>query len=347
MLSIGAAALAVVMFAQASPAYTGEIDHFAPSNLYPHSVFKRRIPANPRLHPRSKEIVARFLAGGAGYTDLRNDAAGGDWNYPIYVGRASDPAYLVKCTKPWGTCNVQNAFVHIPSYARTERGDDGHLDVVDLATGYEYNFWQAGNADGTPRINGKTLSISWGGRTRLGGSGLEAEGNHAGYAASAMTLYPAEILAGRIDHALGVDVRCADEPTVFPAILHATDGACNAPDSPYYGMLIQLDMSDAEIDALNTSPYDKVIKKALAHYGAYVYDVGAENSFSILSYLTYATRGRPDPWLNVILPDMRKYGVAQGGGDRWQLGPMFGGLGIDWANRLRIIAPCEVAQNCS
>ena len=347
MVSVAGSILAAVFVAQTILAPLSATDRLAPSNLYPNSVFARPIPANPPLHPRSSAIVARLLSASAGYTDVRNDAAGGDWNYPIYVGTANDPAYTVKCTKPWGKCNVQNTTVHIPAYAKTERGEDGHLDVVDLATGYEYNFWQAGDRSGNPNISGGALLISWGGRTKLGGSALAAEGNHAGYAASAIALYPAEILAGHIDHALGLDVRCADEPTVFPAILHATDGPCNAADSPYYGMLIQLNMSDAEIDALNTSRYDKVIKKALAHYGAYVYDVGADNSFLMLSYLSYTTQGLADPWIGTILPDMRKYGVAQGGGDRWQLGPMFGGLGIfDWTSKLRIIAPCVAAKNC-
>ena len=347
MLSLAGPVLATLLAAQPIAASPSALDRFAPSNLYPNSVFKRAIPANPPLHPQSNAIVARFLAASAGYTDLRNDAAGGDWNYPIYVSSKNDPAYTVKCTMPWGRCNVQDTIVHVPVYARTERGDDGHLDIVDLATGYEYNFWQAGGADGTPRITNNTLSISWGGRTRIGGTGLSAEGNHAGFAASAIALYPAELLAGHIDHALGIDVPCADEPSVFPALLHLTDGPCNAANSPYYGMLIQLNMSDAEIDALNTSRYDKVIKKALAHYGAYVYDVGAPNSFLVLSYLTYTTQGLPDPWFATILPDMSRYGVAQGNGDRRQLGPMFGGLGIfDWTSKFRIIAPCVPARTC-
>jgi hypothetical protein len=345
MLSVAGIFLAALISAQPT-GVPASIDRFAPSNLYPKSVFKRPIAANPPLHLRSKAIVARLVAASSGYTDMRNDAAGGDWSYPIYVTTASDPAYTVKCTKPWGRCNVQDTIVHIPAYAKVEHGDDGHIDIVDLATGYEYNFWQAGDARGNPHISGHTLSISWGGRTKLGGNALDAEGNHAGYAASALALYPAEILAGHIDHSLGLDVPCADEPTVFPAILHATDGPCNAPDSPYYGMLIQLNMSDAEIDALDTSRYDKVIKKALAHYGAYVYDIGADNSLLALSYLTYTTQGLADPWLGTILPDMKRFGVAQGSGDRWKLGPIFGGLGVDWASKLRIIAPCVAASSC-
>jgi hypothetical protein len=346
MFSLAGPLLAALIVAQGVPALGG-LDPFAPSNLYPNSVFKRAIPANPQLHPQSDAIVARFLTESAGFTELRDDAAGGDWNTPIYVGTANDPAYTVKCTKPWGTCNVQNTTVHIPAYAKTERGEDGHIDIVDLATGYEYNFWQAGDAYGNPHFSNNTLSISWGGRTQLGGTGLSAEGNHAGFAASAIALYPAELLAGHIDHALGINVRCADEPTVFPAMPHPTDGPCNAPNSPYYGMLIQLNMSDSEIDALNTSRYDKIIKKALAHYGGYVYDTGAPNSFLTLSYLTYTTQGLPDPWFSTILPDMSRYGVAQGTGDRRQLGPMFGGLGrLDWASRLRIIAPCVPAKTC-
>jgi hypothetical protein len=346
MLSIAGSLLAVLLLAQSTAAPLPKIDRFAPSNLYPTSVFKRPLAANPPLHPRSNAIVARFLAASAGYTDLRSDAAGGDWNTPIYVSSSSDPAYSVNCVKPWGTCNVQNTIVHIPAYARAERKDDGHLDIVDVASGYEYNLWQAGDANGSLHVSGNTLSISWGGRTRIGGAGLEAEGNHAGFAASALTLYPAELLAGHIDHALGINVPCADDPAVFPALLHETDGPCKAANSPYYGMLIQLNMSDAEIDALETSRYDKVIKKALAHYGGYVYDTGSPNGILALSYLTYATQGLADPWLATILPDMQRYGVAQGSGDRWKLGPMFGGLGIDWANKLRIISPCVPAKTC-
>jgi hypothetical protein len=346
MFSLAGAVLAATLLLAVQ---VGGIDRFAPSDLYPKSVFKRPIPANARIAPNSGALIARLLARGGGATDFRNDAAGGDWNTPIYVSSAKDPAYIVKCDQYGGGCNVKNAIVHIPAYAKAEHKSDAHLTIIDPVSGYEYNFWQAArNSDGDLNIIGGTLHISWGGRSKIGGDGTNAEGNHAGFAASAVTLYPAEILAGRIDHALAIGVYCADDPAVFPAILMPTDQACGVPNSPYYGMHVQLNLSDAEIAALRTSPLDKAIKTALAHYGAYVYDTGNPQGINVLalSYLTYTTQGLPDPWLSTILPQLQPYGIASGGGDRWQLSPIFGGVGIDWMQRLRVIAPCVDAKTC-
>ena len=333
-----------------SPPSSSEIDPFAPSNLYPTSIFKRQVPANPRLAPNSSALIGQLLKPGPGAVDMRTDAVGGDWNTPLYVTNGSDPAYTIVCDMYGGNCPVKGTVVHIPSFAKAEHGSDAHLSIVDLATGYEYNLWQAStDGRGTLNTQGNVLHVSWGGRSKLGSDGLNAEGNHAGYAASAVMLYPKEIISGRIDHALGIGVDCADNPAVYPAILSNTDSACNTPNSPYYGMHLQLAMSDAEISALNTSPYEKTILTALAHYGAYVYDTGNPQGAGYLaaSYLTYTTQGLPDPWRSTILPALKNDGLATGSGDYWQLAPLFGGAGINWAQKLRVIAPCVDAQNCN
>ena len=54
--------------------------------------------------------------------------------------------------------------VRIPAKARPAAGGDGSLGIIDQATGWEYDFWQARSRP----ADGGVLKVSWGGRTPIG-----------------------------------------------------------------------------------------------------------------------------------------------------------------------------------
>ena len=87
----------------------------------------------------------------------------GDWSHPIYFSQPSDPVY----TRP-----LHRAVGHLRDRGHAGRdprrrpgrpgGSDGHMAVIDQASGWEYDFWQVSSKpDG-------------GGRSRSAGAGARA-----------------------------------------------------------------------------------------------------------------------------------------------------------------------------
>ncbi len=98
------------------------------------------------------------------------------------------------------------------------------------------------------------------------------------------------------------------------------------------GARFQLNMTDAQIDVLAVPTWKKTILKALAHYGGYVGDTGGPG-FGLMfeSGLTYTSFGHPDPLVT----------FAQANGlplwnDLWVFNMA---SGVDWASKLRVLAP--------
>ena len=138
-----------------------------------------------------------------------------------------------------------------PGGAQPQSGSDGHLTVIETATGAEYDFWDAA-------IEGSTLEAGTGSVVNVNtGNGLGAQGDAANFALSAGLLRPSELASGVINHALVVTVPCtsANGATVgysYPA----TGGwgeACgdywneSGNGAPLLGQLLRLNLTDAQI----------------------------------------------------------------------------------------------------
>ena len=130
------------------------------------SPFNQRLPSDPRLDPRSEQIVARFAEGG-GPSDLRAGIAdtSSDYQHPTYWSEKDDPEFEITCTREFGRCEVEGMRVRIPDLARPAAGSDRHLTVVDQDSGWEYDFWEVNSK---PK-GGGVLSVGFGGRTRIDG----------------------------------------------------------------------------------------------------------------------------------------------------------------------------------
>ena len=169
------------------------------------SPFNQRIPRGARVTPDSARVVRRLLSFGP--------LAAPDWP-ATRAGRTTSGARPTStiptirsssCTArmPWGTCAVEGRRIRIPDAARVPGGSDGHLTVVDRATGWEYDFWRV---QSKPRGGGR-LAVGWGGRTHIDGDGLGSNAVAARFGTLAGTLRPEEIQAGRINHALALSVQ--------------------------------------------------------------------------------------------------------------------------------------------
>ena len=300
------------------------------------SPFNRPLGEGPRVHPSSAAIVQNVLAGSGGPADLVAGDAGTKWDYshPVYWAQPSDPVFTVDCVESWGTCEVEGMQVRIPDAARAASGSDGHLTVVDQASGWEYDFWQVRDKP----AGGGRLTVSWGGRTRIDDDGLESNATAAAYGGLAGIIRAQEMEAGEIRHALFLVIKCGSGEKVYPAA--GTGAKCSdTTNAPPMGTRFQLAMSDAEIDALAVPAWKRTILRAMARYGMYFGDTGGSGmNLQFESGATYASFGREDAMVSFA----RKAGMRVSDGKAvFDIRD-----GVDWAQRLRVIDPCEAQGSC-
>ncbi|MGH9478742.1 MAG: hypothetical protein ACRD1A_05895 [Terriglobales bacterium] len=163
--------------------------------------------------------------------------------------------------------------------------DDGHLVVVDRASGAYYDFWKLytdGNGHPTSTNVGQIVSGS------LGGNGTP------GTTAAAITGLAGDILPGELDcdtclrHALNVVVPGASNSpqvgTQAPAA--KTDG--QAAGAVFReGAKLRLDPA-VDVDSLNASTAAKAILHALQDYGAVITDQTGGDAIGLYSALATA-----------------------------------------------------------
>jgi hypothetical protein len=315
------------------------------------SPFNRGVPAGPRLVSNSSAIVSRTLNFGnttngtywtAGLADTK-----ADYDHPIYYSRPTDPEYTIRCRQWVATCELEGAKVRIPAGARPAGGGDGHLTVIDQASGLEYDLWKA---ESLPS-GGGTLYTGHGGITRVDGDGLGSAGTAAKFGLAAGVIRPEELAAGRIDHALFMTVKCTNGSYVWPAPSAGSRtcssmGLSNA-DAPALGQHFFLSMSDAEIDALAVPAWKRTVLRAAARYGMFVGDTGADALGWMLlmqSSQSYTSFGHADPWV----AQAKQYGISP-----WFRSDLNKNVyvfdlrnAISWGSKLRVADPCVSQGNC-
>jgi hypothetical protein len=229
---------------------------------------------------------------------------------PLYVSSASDPVMTFTCTG-YGACNANGAQIHVPKNAKIEPHSDGHFGIIDTAKGVEYNGWACS-------FGASSVNCTWGGMFPYGGNGLATNGseaNHAGFAGGLFIISPQELANGHIDHALGMNSVCLNNPTVYPSDTAAggTDQSCGGNGAPAYGDLVHLLWTPAQIASSAYSNECKTILTALATYGAYMKDTGSDGlSLSVNASLAFTALGQTDPFATTILPHLRASGDANG-----------------------------------
>jgi hypothetical protein len=301
------------------------------------SPFNTALAASPQLVANSSAITSRVVGFGPPGKHASGTAdTADDWSHPIYFSRPTDPTYTVRCTDPW--CNVDGMRVQIPAQARPAGGGDGHLAVIDQQSGWEYDFWQVQQKPAA----GGILVVTSGGRTRVDGDGRGAGATASGFGLAAGTIRPAELAAGQIDHALFMAVKCTNGTSVWPADPNNHGRSCSEiglPDAnaPAMGQHFFLDMSDAQIDALNEPPWEKTILRAMARYGMFVGDTGGDAwGIQFESGSSYTSFGYQDPWEQLGQQFRVPTWNAAGGRRRYIFDFQ---QAVDWGAKLKVAAP--------
>lgn len=276
MLAVSAVALSATGAVAQAPA----AEPTPPQVFSSSSPYNVPIPRNPVIERDSSAMVSRLARSGGAVANLY---AYGD---PVFESTASSPLQTVTCTKPWGSCALEERPLRIPRDARPTDGTDGRMIVVDRAAGRACDFWQA------RRTGSSTWSTSWGSCTSLSGSGVGGGGaTGASINALAGVVRTHEIRQGRIDHALSFasDNSCRGEYR-WPAM--KTDGGSGRADCLPAGARVQLDPSIDVDDIPGITPAEKAVARALQVYGAYHRDNGG----SAMAIAFEAPIGEPDPY---------------------------------------------------
>ncbi len=253
----------------------------------PTSPFNQPIPADPAIAPDS-DLMAQSLVRAQDQKGFV--LAVDEWTVPAYFADASTPRHSVSLGSgppEWGLAASFPPYppgssegglpasmperlqgVPIPDGASPDPALDAHMTIVDRAANCEYDLYGAYRmADG--------WHATWANSTRLDGSGVYPRGMGAkagGFASLAGLIWPQELRAGRIDHALffAYPFTRSGGP-VSPAT--AGDGRSDAPGAIPEGARVQLDPS-LDLDSLDLRPYQRTIAEAMQTYGMILGDTG-------------------------------------------------------------------------
>lgn len=215
-----------------------------------------------------------------------------EWTYTVYVADENTPRYQVELTAGWSQYSAL-LDVPIPDGALPDPEEDRHMVIIDLTTGFEYDFWQARqNDDGS-------WEASWVSRILLDSDGVYPYGMGArgsGFASLAGLIWPEEFKQGHIDHALFMSIpHPADGGPVWPAT--ESDGRSNKDGAIPEGASLQLDPT-LDLDQFDLQPYERIIAEALQTFGTFVGDVGGSVDLKAVNPISYPEDPYPEGWFD-------------------------------------------------
>jgi len=294
-----------------TPTQYGKPEELTHVSLYSKdNPFSQKIGSNPEIDPNSDAMVEGIVS----QADIGFVITQKQWTVPVFYADESTPRYDVtlKCGKEWETGVTKLKNVPIPDWAEPsdddhEGGinpdgcggsDNGHdegdfaMAVIDTSTRCEYDFWQV------KKTKGK-WAASWANSISIDSDGVFEKGiscRGSGFALLNGIIWPDELKAGRIDHAIAFayDLTRAGGP-VSPAT--DSDGTSKGSDTMPEGARVQLDPT-LDLDSLGLTDYEKTIAKALQEYGMILVDDGGGMAF----YVVHPISAKNNPY-DGILPD--------------------------------------------
>jgi hypothetical protein len=259
----------------------------SPLRLFaPTSIWNERLAINAPLAASSPGRMAAFSELIEAEETARTGPSINEAEYstPLYVVGSEQPKVPVQLSDgPWAA-SLQAVFddgVPIPKGAKPAAGTDGHMTVYQPSSDTLWEFWRADRT-------GSGWEASWGGAmqhvsespgyyTDTSWPGLSvSEGWNWGATATSLpvvagVIRTAELRAGRIEHALALDIpnACAHEFS-FPA--QRSDGTEESPSCIPEGAHMRLDPS-LDLSALRLSPIARMLAQAAQRYGIVVRDI--------------------------------------------------------------------------
>ncbi len=256
------------------------------------------IPADAEVDPDSSLYIDHMVTvqQSSGLLMVLNEYAA-----PIYYADDTTARYdvFLDVYGTSGYCGKQFLLdVPIPDWAEADPGSDKHMVVVDRDNGCVYDFWGYNNNLGVPQPN-----AWWASGLDTAGDGIYhttvGAGNAANLSFAHAAVWPDEVAAGEIPHALvfGYDYRAVKLGDPIGPAEH-NDGTSTEIYALPEGTHIQLDPT-LDLDTLNLEPHEQTIARALQVYGMYLVDAsGGPISLHAISGQSATT----NPWTGVV-PD--------------------------------------------
>jgi hypothetical protein len=335
------------------------------------SIWNTRVSAKPALLSNSAAIVAAQFPGGRNPAPVRaNEAGQFDYNHPRFFAKMTDPVIAVTCTQYCGAPDNGGtpASIHIPSVAHAAGGNDSHLDVVQ-PDGTEIMMWGANSAQA------KSRSGNWSSGQRLSALNVANCGNiktsqgwlktgpaptAAGYCLNAGIVTAAELVAGKIDHAIFIVGNCA-VGTQYPVQNDASTTQCTSGVGPPLGGREWYDVPCAKTQADATlHPWEKAVLCALNVYGGYFGDnsgggahfVGGVTpqleseepwyDFNGVGYVSPFAALGAQGWYSIRIPQA----TGSVAGKRWIGADPWNPAGVDFAAHIHWLAACSAHGAC-
>jgi len=229
------------------------------------SVWHQPVPAGAAIDPRSAEYVRQLMVSADDDRPKERPVVSvNGYTVPVYEADAKTPRYSITAGTQFVTGGWTLPAVPIPDIAVPDsRNDgDGHLVVLDRTAGCVYEFWRAAFDKGT-------WKAGWVNATPIDGDGVYPDGlggRGTGLSAAAGLIWPQELAAGRIDHALLFASPWTRRDAAVPPAT-ASDGR-SGPDIAGLpaGARLRLDPS-VDVDSLGLTPEQRTIAVALQKYG--------------------------------------------------------------------------------
>lgn len=278
---VAAALLASSATAGAVPGSPSRLTRLRSQVFAPSSHWYARLPANAPLDPNSRPIIDHIQAQGRAAFSWPNGRPGFAINTTLYsptlyVASEGDYTEKVNFYNCWGGSSVprelvaQASPVRIPWGARPAEGSDHEMGVYDPRNDTVYEFWRIGRG-----ANG--WSACWGGAIA---NASKRDGTFAapyGSTSSGLSLFGGivrydELVAGRIDHVVGLGIPHTSPWPSISAPANRTDGYNpSGRVTVAQGQLLRLP-ADLNLEALNLNRIELAFARAAQQYGFRVWD---------------------------------------------------------------------------
>jgi hypothetical protein len=258
------------------------------------SAWNRRIGTHPSIHPNSHRMVATLVQAGRSRGFV---VAHSHWSVPVFYVNQETPRRSIALLDKWRPAD-RLLGVPIPERAFSDRELDGHMAIVDLDAGCEWDFY------GARRTGNGSWKAVWANRIEVNGDGVFDEGAGArasSFALMAGLLRPQHFNAARIEHALVFGYPFTARGNVWPATTN--DGKSSTAGYIPEGARLQL-APDLDLRTFQLDRWQKVVARALQTYGMYLADTSGGPVSLFAQHPRSDVGGVAYPWGNVDYPTL-------------------------------------------
>lgn len=212
------------------------------------------------------------------------------WTVPVYVASASDPRTTVDLTTSWihGAGSLED--VPLPAEAEPDPEADAHVSIIDPDRGCVYDLFGATRT-------GDTMTARLANATPIDSTGTYVDGlgsRASGFSAAAGLIWPEEIQAGVIDHAL-IFAYPHTRAGAFVTPATKTDGTTTTSSALPMGARVRLDPT-LDLSSLGLNRTERIIATALQRYGM----VLADTSGGFTLYAAHGSALPSDPYAQLF-----------------------------------------------